>query len=141
MYLSDQEFIDGHLTQTDLQHSSNPVQRQSAIQSASAYADSRLKAAGYTLPILPQGTPSRHDQGLTWAVGAIAAYRLAKALQLLPEPVSASALYLDHKLAMDWFDDVQSGKVQPDLMDSATPDPTASVGGAVIASQPLRGWR
>lgn len=130
-YLTDQELIDGYLP-ADVEQQSDADDRAVAIESASAEADGYLRRAGYALPLASVGAD------LKGAVGAIAAYRLALKLGLLPEPAAQSGLYLAYKAALEWLRGVAAGTVTPIVEDDA--GDTDVPAGPLIDSDPPRGW-
>jgi phage gp36-like protein len=130
-YITEQELIDAHLP-ADVEKESSPAQRTTQITAASATADSYLRTAGYAVPLSSWGAD------LTWTVGAIAAFRLASKLGLLPQPAHQSDLYLNHKAAVAWFEDVAAGRISLDLADAdggAKPSH-----GPRVTSDDRRGW-
>ena len=130
-YLTDQELIDGHLP-GDVASRSTPDTRSQAVETASSEADGYLRQAGYSLPL------TNWQRDLEGAVGAIAAYRLASKLGLVPQPAKDSDLYLNFKAAIAWLEGVAAGKVKLEL-DSDTPA-TPKTGGPLVFTKPPRGW-
>jgi phage gp36-like protein len=130
-YITDQELIDTHLP-ADVADHSTPAERAQQIAAASATADSYLRTAGYVLPIATWAADLR------WAVGAIAAYRLASKLGLLPQPAKDGDLYLSHKAAIDWLESVAAGRVSLDLEDADLDSSPSN--GPLVESEPRRGW-
>ena len=131
-YLTDEEFQNLALS-GDLISDSSEAIRADQIQSASATANSYLKAAGYDPDFVTV------DDDLKYRVAAIAAFRLAKKLQRLPEPATSSALYIDYKMALDWFEKVARGTIKPNLVDQ-TPEDEPSAGAPLIYTNEKRGW-
>ena len=131
MYLSEQELVDGYLP-GDVESRSTPLMRELWIGNASALADGYLRTAGYDLPLATWG------EDLKAAVGAIAAFRLASKLGLVPQPAHQSDLYLNQKAAMTWLEQVAEGRTKLDLVDS-TPDVEIATG-PLVESDPRRGW-
>lgn len=131
LYLTDQELIAGHLP-GDVETQSTSDERALWIEAASAEADGYLRRAGYTLPLSSVGADLRA------AVGAIAAFRLASKLGLVPQPAAQSDLYLNYKTALEWLRGVASGSVTPDVTDDdASGEPS---GGPLVNTNPRRDW-
>jgi phage gp36-like protein len=129
-YITDQELIDTHLP-ADVAKAT-PAERAVQITAASATADSYLRTAGYAVPL------ATWHADLTWAVGAIAAFRLASKKGLLPQPAHQSDLYLNHKAAVDWFENVAAGRISLDLGDGD--GGSAPSHGPRVTSDDRRGW-
>ncbi len=129
LYLEDDEFTEGHLP-GDVAQRSTPSQRHQHVSAASSEADGYLRTAGYTLPLNEWGPDLQTN------VGAIAAYRLAVTLGLLPEPAQQSALYLNFKAAIRWLEGVVDGSITPDV---AAPGVVPGQGPS-IKSDERRGW-
>jgi len=130
-YLTEQELIDGYLP-ADVAKGSDTDDRTVAIEAASAEADGYLRRAGYQLPLASVGAD------LKAAVGAIAAYRLAVKLGLVPEPAAQSAVYLAAKAALEWLRGVAEGRITPIVEDDA--GETTVPAGPRFDSDPPRGW-
>lgn len=104
--------------------------KTSALEAASALADSYLAAAGYAVPL-----PSWGDD-LKAAVCAIAAFDLAVSAGLAPEDGEGSNLYLKKRDAIRWLERVARGQAR---ISSASN--TASPWGAPrVRSADPRGW-
>lgn len=132
-----------YITHTDLQaalpadwakRSSEPQRVQHAAR-ANADLDQALEQAGFTLPITTTPIPDDIKGRLT----DLATYRLALALQLLPEPAEGSGFYLDYKAALEWLAGIRSGRVTLNLEDSSGSEPD-SVDKPEISTLPNRRW-
>lgn len=131
MYLTEAELADQHLP-GDVAAQSTPAEREAWIEAASAEADGYLRRAGYTLPLTTAGAD------LKAAVGAIAAYRLASKLGLVPQPAHQADLYLNHKAAVAWLQGVAAGTITPAVDDGdASDDPS---GAPLVITNPRRDW-
>lgn len=95
----------------DLLERATMVQRQTAIERASADANGYLRAAGYTVPLALDDVPDE----LRGRIADVARYRLAVVLRLLPEPASTSALWIDYQAAVAWLKEMAAGRVTLDL--------------------------
>lgn len=131
MYLSDAELISGFLP-GDVESASTEEMRAQWIEAASHEADGYLRRGGYTLPLLG------HGADLKAAVGAIAAYRLASKLGLVPQPAAQADLYLNYKAAREWLQGVAAGTITPIVeLGEEDDEPTAE---PIVITKPRRDW-
>jgi phage gp36-like protein len=122
----------------DLVERAEPDQKQVAIKDSSDEVDSYLRAASFDLPL--PGTVG--DGAFLSNVAAIARYKLATMLYLIPEPASSSQYYLDYKRAVEWFRGLRTGETVLAITDGDTSNDatTQPAGGVVVSSNTLRGW-
>jgi len=104
--------------------------KASALEAASALADSYLAAAGYAVPL-----PSWGDD-LKAAVCAIAAFDLAVSAGLAPEDGEGSNLYLKKRDAVRWLERVARGEAKL----SGASSTTSAWGAPRVRSADPRGW-
>lgn len=135
-YLTTEE-LDSRM-KPDLRERAEPTEKQTAISDASDEVDSYLAAAGYDLPL--PNTPN--NGAFKGHLAAIARYKLAVMLYLIPEPASQSQYYLDYKAALNFFSGLRTGETVLPITDADTSNDADALGGApVIASKPARGWQ
>lgn len=99
-------------------------QQQSALDSASAIADSYLSAK-FTLPLTAYGTDLKE------AVCKIAAYNLLSARGFNPESGADANIRLRYQDAISWLKGVAKGEITPQATDSST-DSVQAAGGPYV---------
>ncbi len=104
--------------------------KTSALEAASALADSYLAAAGYTTPLSTWG------DDLKAAVCAIAAFDLAVSAGLAPEDGEGSNLYLKKRDAIRWLERVARGEAKP----AGVSGDSSPWGTPRVRSAEPRGW-
>lgn len=104
--------------------------KTSALEAASALADSYLVAAGYAVPLASWG------DDLKAAVCAIAAFDLAVSAGLAPEDGEGSNLYLKKRDALRWLERVARGQAKL----SGASSTTSPWGAPRVSSAEPRGW-